>query len=156
MSCLMYLTHWILNRKETLAECLVKWVSYYLWVLSWVHNTSSDSSSPLILEYPLLQVVWQLLTIHKLSLISPSFLFFTMRHFHSLLWVCVLLFPFSVFILFSFPFMLVNSCTSSSSSSPPYIVFFSLPSISEPSHLLNHLVKFVSSGNLLWVCHHNC
>ena len=33
---------------------------------------------------------------------------------------------------------------------------FSLPSRSAPSHLLNHLVKFVSNENLLCAYHHNC
>jgi len=33
-------------------------------------------------------------------------------------------------------------------------VFLSLPFKSESSHLLNHLIKFDSSGNLLWVSHH--
>jgi len=101
-------------------------------------------------------VIWvgcdHTLTIHKLSLISSSFLFFTMHHFPSFLRSCVLLFPFFVSILFFFPFMLFNFHTLSSSSL--YIVFFLFSPRSEPSHLLNHLVKFVSSGNLLWVSHH--
>jgi len=48
--------------------------------------------------------------------------------------------------------MLFNFRTSSSSSL--YIVFFFLLSKSEHLHLLNHLVKFMSSGNLLWVSHY--
>ena len=35
-----------------------------------------------------------------------------------------------------------------------YTCIFLLPSRSESSHLLNHLVKFVCSENLLWISHH--
>jgi len=81
--------------------------------------------------------------LHKLSSSLhhfPSFLCITFLHF---LCHCVFFF---LCVFHSHP----------SSYKSPYNCVFSLPSRSEPSHLLNHLVKFVSSGNLLWVSHHNC
>ena len=131
------------------------------WVLSFVglilsvcalqvaalhHSSWSNPSSKWRDSLPLL---------HKLS--SPlhllSFVFF----------LCHLSFLF----LYSHIFLLISVSTLSSSSCvhlflQAIIIFFTivvfsfLPFRSELSHLLNHLVKSVSSGNFLWVSHHNC
>jgi len=68
---------------------------------------------------------------------------------------------FHTFINFLFGFLLhlmflFMAFISTPSSYNHHICVFSLPSKSEPSHSLNYMVKFVPSGNLLWVSHHNC
>jgi len=88
---------------------------------------------------------------HKLSLI---FLFL------SSITPSIIPFPFAyLFFIFLFYHNLASSILCyfnfrTSSLSSPYIVFFPLSSRSEYSHLLNHLDKFMFSGNLLWVSHH--
>jgi len=103
--------------------------------------TSSGGSTPLILEYPILQMAWQPLIficfLHFFSFFLP---FLSATSLHS---SCHCVF----FFLCAFHF-------HSSSSKSPYNCVFSLPYRSEPSHLLNHSIKFVYSGNLLWVSHH--
>jgi len=104
---------------------------------------------------------WRLFTTH-LGVSSPSkwrdhtfiilsFSFLSSFYFSFPLCSCVHLLLFS-FHLLSFPYMLFNFAPHSSST--PYNCVFSLFSRSEPLHLLNHVVKFLSSGNLLWVSHH--
>ena len=125
--------------KENLLECLVNRVSYYYWVLPWVHYTSSGGSTPLILEYPILQVAWQ-------HLISISFLhLFTLflpllHHFSSILYVIVLFFSFSVFIVFSFHYMLFISAHHDLNH---HIIVFSLCPLLENLH--TYLTTWLSS-----------
>ena len=130
-----------------------------LWALYWVlilggKHLKWQVFAPLILESSILQVAWHPFFFHKLSSPLPLFIFLFFHPFHSSLWyhACLLI--------------LVITCLYSSyvpSISAIYfhhhnhhIVFFSLPSKSEHSHLFNHLVKFVSSENLLWVLTLNC
>ena len=109
-------------------------LSYSSWSIpsfKWCDNISSPQASIISLPF--------------------SFIFFTPLFFNSLCY-CVLLSLFGFHYVF-FPFYVLHFRPSSSSKSP-YNCVFSLPSRREPSHLLNHLVKFVSSDNLLWVSHH--
>ena len=96
---------------------------------------------------------WQLCTTHLGASHPPSgmtpspsssaFFLFTF----SLLFL--LLLSFHLFNSSSFHLVIYILCSliPQSSSSSPYNCVFSLPSRSQPSHLLNHLVKFVSSEN---------
>ena len=101
MSCLMYLTHWILNRKETLSKCWVSlecslFVGLILGVcalqVTALHH-SSWSLTPL-------QVVWR-----PSSSISFLYLFISsfLAPFPFILYSCVLLF------LFGFSILLLSS-----------------------------------------------
>jgi len=87
---------------------------------------------------------------HKFSpsFISSSIVIHFYYLYHVLVWFS--LFPFSNFIWFSFPYSLILHLLASLS---PYNCLFLLL-WSEPSHLLNHLVKlvkFVSNEDLLRV-----
>ena len=107
--------------------------------------TSSGDSSPLILKSPPPPSGVTIPSSSYASLSCHLFIF-------PLLYVLVsILFLFG-FHLFYFPYMLFNFATIHQ----PHLILcvFPLLSRSEPSHLLNHLVKFMSSGNLLWVSHH--
>ena len=98
-----------------------------------------------------LQVVWFLAPFFTSFLNLFIFFLFYLCHFHSFLCFCVLPFLFG-FHLVSFHCMFFNFAPHHHQHH--IIVFFFLPYRREPSHLLNHLVKFVSSNNLLWVSHH--
>ena len=77
------------------------------------------------------------------TLFTPSSFIFYLRllPFHTCL---LLIFKLFFFFICSLSVTLLHHLS-------PYNCLFSLPFWSEPSHLLNHLVKFVSSGNLLRV-----
>ena len=134
-------------------------VIWVIWVLSWVGNIPSGGSgsylgwvipqvatlTSLILES--LCSKWRdFLSYHKVSSSLPFVIFiyvFLPFHIHH----------FSLFNLF-FTWLFFFTCSLSLISLhhlSPYNCLFSLPLWSEPSHLLNHLVKFISSGNLLRV-----
>ena len=97
-----------------------------------------------------LQVAWSHFH-HPKHLFPFHLLISPLHHFPFLLCSCISLYH-SVFSLLPFIFYVLHFYPSSSKS--PYNCALFLPSKSEPSHLLNHLVEFVSNGNLLWVSHH--
>ena len=87
---------------------------------------------------------------HTFTIISFSFL---SSFYFPFLYVLVFIFFYLVSIFF---LSLIYSLIPHLFIINTYDRVFSLPSRTEPSHLLNHLVKFISSGNLLWVSHHIC
>ena len=122
------------------------------WVLSWVQCTSSGGSAPLILEASILPSGVNHLPLHKLSISSFSlfFLSFLTHHLYCLL-IVLSSFTFGLYCFFIL-FLVFNFFQHHHLHT--ITVFSLLLSRREPSHLLNHLVKFVFSDNFLWAYHH--
>ena len=152
----MYFKHWIWIVKKLCMSVLwdLRVLIMGLILIVWALQTSGGSFTTHLGVSPFSK--WRDNPSSSISFLHPFlFLSFLLRHpFHSSLWyyVCLLI--------------LVITCLSSSCVPSiltiyfhhhnHHIVFFSLPFRSELSHLLNHLVKFMSSGDLLWVLTLNC
>jgi len=152
VSCLMYFTPWIWIVKKLYKSVFVRLESSHSGSYLECVSTSSGGSFTTHLRVPPFSK-WRDNPSSSIRFLNPFlFLSLFLHHpFHSSLWyhVCLLI--------------LVITCLSSSyvpSISVIYfhhhIVFFFVPSRSELSHFLNHLVKFVCSGNFLWVLTLNC
>ena len=135
--------HWILS-KETLLEWFPEFFSNSLWFLSWAEIVSSGVSS--LTHLRALSPKWRHITIllhlHNLPfLLLFSFIFFFILplFFFAL---AISLIPF----IFSLPFYYFRVHHYHHSNYVFLLLFWG-----EPSHLLNHLVKLVSNGNLHWV-----
>ena len=110
------------------------------WVISWVGNILSGVFGITHLGVSLLQVTW-----HPPFSVSSLYLFIVFLLFLLLL-PCAFLFLLKFLsIFFSFGHSIFYALNSTASLWPYYCIF------SLHSHLLNHLVKFVSSENLLRV-----
>jgi len=142
-----------LNRKVTLHKlCEVFFEACFLlalglilsdWrALKWRPSHLSWKKTPL-------QVAWPTLFHHI------SFSFLHLFHFFITPFIFVLLCSYFPPLSIRFPSCLYVSfhvhLISALHHQSPYTCIFPLPSRSEPSHLLNHLVKFVSNRDLLWV-----
>ena len=116
------------------------------------------------------QFKWRLFTTHLGATNPPSGVIhfpFSIRFLHPFIFslLCSSFAPPFIPLLYSHALLLILVFTLLSSPCihliPQAIIiftifgFFSLPSRSELSHLLNHLVKFMSGDNLVRVSHHN-
>jgi len=147
----------ILNRKVTLHKLREKFVRFPSsclgFILSRVRLSSGGHSLILVATTP--QVAWIPLTFTPKATLLPLFSI----HFHfiyffvlnSCSWIFFCYMPMVHHLVRPWPPLMFTLLPFYSTLHSIYhfiLIFSSLPLWSEPSHLLNHLVKFVSSGNL--------